>query len=324
MSNTTACASERERDAFENSSLESTSTSTSTSSINSDETNVTERFAFRILSVLAGAGAVETAYLTFTKVFSSSVFCPTAGCETILTSRYSELFGIPVSFFGCLTYAGVAYLSSLAVKEREYRLGVVGGATVLASVSAFLAYILFTEFSGETCFWCLSSCFFSFSTFALALWATSDGDPIKTTVPPVVISPLIVSALVVLFGDADGTFASENLELPYKEPVVTTQSSDAALSLVKKLNRVNAKMYGAFWCSHCLEQKEVFGKEAMENFPYVECFPAGWKKGTKEAAACESNDIRGFPTWIINGEKIEGGQTLEDLAFTVDKILEKQ
>merc|ERR1711977_456718 len=116
VSNTTACASERERDAFENSSLESTSTSTS--STNSDETNVTERFAFRILSVLAGAGAVETAYLTFTKVFSSSVFCPTAGCETILTSRYSELFGIPVSFFGCLTYAGVAYLSSLAVKER--------------------------------------------------------------------------------------------------------------------------------------------------------------------------------------------------------------
>mmetsp|Transcript_12734 Transcript_12734/g.24030 ORF Transcript_12734/g.24030 Transcript_12734/m.24030 type:complete len:84 (+) Transcript_12734:3205-3456(+) len=83
-------------------------------------------------------------------------------------------------------------------------------------------------------------------------------------------------------------------------------------------------MYGAFWCSHCLEQKEVFGKEAMENFPYVECFPAGWKKGTKEAAACESNDVRGFPTWIINGEKIEGDQTLEDLEFTVDKILEKQ
>jgi hypothetical protein len=37
-------------------------------------------------------------------------------------------------------------------------------------------------------------------------------------------------------------------------------------------------MYGAFWCSHCYDQKQEFGREAMAEFPYVECFPEGWKK----------------------------------------------
>lgn len=34
-------------------------------------------------------------------------------------------------------------------------------------------------------------------------------------------------------------------------------------------------MYGAFWCTHCHDQKEEFGKEAMADFPYVECYPDG-------------------------------------------------
>lgn len=38
-------------------------------------------------------------------------------------------------------------------------------------------------------------------------------------------------------------------------------------------------MYGAFWCSHCYDQKQMFGKEAMAEFPYVECYPEGWKRG---------------------------------------------
>ena len=37
-------------------------------------------------------------------------------------------------------------------------------------------------------------------------------------------------------------------------------------------------MYGAFWCSHCYEQKQKFGLDAMQAFPYVECFPEGWKR----------------------------------------------
>ena len=50
------------------------------------------------------------------------------------------------------------------------------------------------------------------------------------------------------------------------------------MELAKRLKAAGAKMYGAFWCSHCFEQKQTFGKEAMAEFPYVECYPDGYYK----------------------------------------------
>lgn len=41
------------------------------------------------------------------------------------------------------------------------------------------------------------------------------------------------------------------------ETEITTKSSPLALALAKHLQLIGAKMYGAFWCSHCLEQKQV-------------------------------------------------------------------
>lgn len=38
---------------------------------------------------------------------------------------------------------------------------------------------------------------------------------------------------------------------------ITTESSPFALSLARHLRSIGAKMYGAFWCSHCVEQKQV-------------------------------------------------------------------
>jgi hypothetical protein len=43
---------------------------------------------------------------------------------------------------------------------------------------------------------------------------------------------------------------------PY-ETEITTESSPFAISLARHLHSIGAKMYGAFWCSHCNEQKQV-------------------------------------------------------------------
>jgi hypothetical protein len=48
--------------------------------------------------------------------------------------------------------------------------------------------------------------------------------------------------------------------------------------LAARLREAGANMYGAFWCTHCYDQKQEFGQQAMAEFPYVECFPQGWKK----------------------------------------------
>ena len=49
-----------------------------------------------------------------------------------------------------------------------------------------------------------------------------------------------------------------------------TPSSDFRLKVAAKLKNLNAKMYGAYWCSHCYNQKQTLGIEAYESFEYIE------------------------------------------------------
>ncbi|KAH7546240.1 hypothetical protein FEM48_Zijuj01G0179400 [Ziziphus jujuba var. spinosa] len=104
------------------------------------------------------------------------------------------------------------------------------------------------------------------------------------------------------------------IELPYFTTEITSPSSPFALSLAKHLQSIGAKMYGAFWYSHYLEQKQTFGSEATKLLNYVECFPDGYKKGTKILKACADAGIEGFPTWVINEQVLSGEQELSDLA----------
>ena len=50
---------------------------------------------------------------------------------------------------------------------------------------------------------------------------------------------------------------------PY-ETEITTESSPFAIALARHLHSIGAKMYGAFWCSHCNEQKQV---HALSPYP---------------------------------------------------------
>lgn len=65
------------------------------------------------------------------------------------------------------------------------------------------------------------------------------------------------------------------------------------------------KMYGTEWCQHCKNQKELFG-DSFKFVDYVDC------DGNKDE--CTAAGIRGYPTWIINGEQYAGEQKLSKLA----------
>jgi len=47
---------------------------------------------------------------------------------------------------------------------------------------------------------------------------------------------------------------------------------------------------------------QMFGREAAKELDYVECFPEGYRTGTKMIKACTDAKLDGFPTWIINGQ----------------------
>ncbi|XP_077220466.1 thiol-disulfide oxidoreductase LTO1-like isoform X3 [Tasmannia lanceolata] len=119
-----------------------------------------------------------------------------------------------------------------------------------------------------------------------------------------------------------GCFRMADIDLQPFETEITMQSSPLALSLAKHLQSIGAKMYGAFWCSHCLEQKQMFGREAAEIVDYIECFPTGVGRGRKIAEACKDVGIEGFPTWVIKGKVLSGEQTFSELIEASGFVLE--
>jgi hypothetical protein len=92
---------------------------------------------------------------------------------------------------------------------------------------------------------------------------------------------------------------------------ITTKSGEAEISLAKHLKSIGAKEYGAFWCPHCFEQKQLFGKQAFKEINYIECDPQG---SNPQPQACTDAEIKAFPTWKIEGKTYQGVQLLEKLA----------
>jgi hypothetical protein len=70
------------------------------------------------------------------------------------------------------------------------------------------------------------------------------------------------------------------------------------------------KMYGAYWCPHCSDQKEMF-ESSFQYVPYVECGVPGSRD---EAQVCKDAGIKHFPTWeFAGGERQEGTLALQAL-----------
>jgi len=84
-----------------------------------------------------------------------------------------------------------------------------------------------------------------------------------------------------------------------------------AHALAVHLTQSGAKMYGAYWCPHCQQQKAYFGQSA-NHLPYVECSPSG--QSGPSAEVCRTEGIKSYPTWVINGKHIEEVMTLKQLA----------
>lgn len=75
-------------------------------------------------------------------------------------------------------------------------------------------------------------------------------------------------------------------------------------AFAKCLKEKGVVFYGAFWCSHCQNQKAEFGK-SQKYLPYVECsMPDG--KGRTEV--CIQKGIEGYPTWEFPDKTRENGE----------------
>ncbi len=72
-----------------------------------------------------------------------------------------------------------------------------------------------------------------------------------------------------------------------------------------------AEFYGAFWCPHCKNQKNMFGK-SQKLLPYVEC---STPDGKGQLDICTEKKVEGYPTWIFADDTRATGEVpLTDLA----------
>jgi len=76
-------------------------------------------------------------------------------------------------------------------------------------------------------------------------------------------------------------------------------------NFAKCLSQKGVVMYGAEWCTHCKNQKAMFG-DSFKYVTYIEC--------TTNEATCSAAGVSGYPTWVINGKAYPGEQTLQSLS----------
>jgi uncharacterized membrane protein len=108
--------------------------------------------------VLAAAGAAIASYLTIVKLAGELPACgPVHGCETVATSAYSEILGIPVAALGLGLSGAIAVLQLVWWRAGDHRALVSAYALGLLGI-VVVGYLTYLELFviGAVCVWCAS------------------------------------------------------------------------------------------------------------------------------------------------------------------------
>lgn len=274
-----------------------------------------------LLAAIATVGMVETTFLTVAELTGGDI-CPTEGCDRVLNSPYATVFGLPLPLFGLLGYGLMVALATAplwidldyhkdlrqAVEARTWPL-MFGLATAMVTFSAYLMTIMVFQIHAF-CIFCTASACFALTMFVITLVGHRWRDLGKQAMVGFIVALLTLLSLMAIYAPigADQVTAPISGETGL---AITTTSGPAELALAQYLSDSGAKLYAAWWCEYCHEQKQLFGAEATALLPYVECDARGQNPQTE---VCQAQSLQGFPTWEINGELYPGVQPLQRLA----------
>ena len=236
-------------------------------------------------------GFTETAYLTWSKLQNFEPICTsfsstTSNCNNILTSPYGEIpfVNIPLSLLGMTAYSLILLLEQSNIPNSN--IASFGIASAMGTFSIYLMIVLQLVLH-ESCNYCYLSAFLSIS-LTLVTWNSIRK---KNTAAIVGLISASVTALFSIFMyyttstlinlqsvEASTAPAGQIIQLQERNqpPKVLTKSNSQSIKLANKLKLLDARMYGAYWCSHCNSQKQYFGSEAMKLVNYIECDKEGY------------------------------------------------
>ena len=115
-----------------------------------------------ILATLALIGVFVSTYLTLYKLgYIGELKCAVGSCETVNTSRWATLFGLPVAVWGLGFYVSALLLAMLSIQEKyaDSRAFSVAFVALTGWGVVFSGWLTYLELFviNAICIWCVTS-----------------------------------------------------------------------------------------------------------------------------------------------------------------------
>lgn len=137
--------------------------------IQSDETAAIRKLPL-LAALIALIGLADSIYLTVHHYTAQPVPCSLiSGCETVLTSSYAEMMGIPLAALGAAAYFVAFSFALLAAFGNKSMWMVFGLQTILMAIFTIWLIYLQAVRIGAFCQFCLISAATTFSLFIIFL-----------------------------------------------------------------------------------------------------------------------------------------------------------
>ena len=275
------------------------------------------------MAVLATIGVIDTGSITLSKwgwigdlSCSSTGLFGCNGCEKVLSSAWGSLLGQPLALFGLLGYGAVLLMAVVPlVLQGDLRVSLGKkswwGLFLLSTGMAIFSGVLLGVMAfgiRDCCPFCILSAGLSTALFVLSLIG-GDWDDRGQLIFSGVITALLVGVIGLGWAASVGRPVVDSA--PGVAPPVRSESNAGQIALAEHLTASGAKLYTAYWCPHCHDQKELFGRQASEKLTVIECAPDG---RNSQRELCEAKKIEGYPTWEIQGQLDSGVKPLAKLA----------
>ncbi len=247
-----------------------------------------------ILGLLISLYLVENHYNAAGKS-SSCDLSESVSCSLVNSSKYAEFFHTPVALLGVLWFLMFLLLINKAFKKTIF-ITIIHYWAIFGFLS--ILYFIWAEIQLKAlCPYCTIVHFLILLSVILTFFIHKKQEQkptFKESWKAVRVWIYLLILLVLLF------LLFFNYYLPPKQ-----QQEQIAKCLTEK----GVKFYGAYWCSHCAKQKQLFGS-ALKYIEYVECS----LPDRTQTPICIELGIKTYPTWIFSdGTRLTGEQSLEKL-----------
>lgn len=120
---------------------------------------------------ISAIGALDAAYLTYLDFNKLSSGCGIGSCSAVLTSEYSQIYGIPTAAFGLLYYLFIFGLVLLyKLRKNKMILWFAKRFTLIGFLVSIVLVYIQTQIIGSICPFCMMSAATSTTLFILGYW----------------------------------------------------------------------------------------------------------------------------------------------------------